>query len=724
VAKVQMDAVIQHLRRVVLLKDGAGMTDAQLLESFIAQKSEVAFEALVHRHGAMVMKVCQGIVRNRHDAEDAFQSTFLILVRKASSIRYREMVASWLHGVARRCALKALRVKRRVRERQVSALPEPPAVPTYDSHELRPIIDQELSRLGEVYRLPVLLCDLEGKSIKETTRQLGWPQGTVAGRLARGRKMLAKRLARRGLALSAGALAPALCQQTSIAAVPASWIVATVKAASAYGAGKTAASGVVSANVAILTGGVMRTMFWTKRKVVTALVLAVSAVTVGSGVFRQTQVVGQQTTFAKDVEPANSAATARNGRTDARKNSPPVAASDHEKLRGTWKVVEYKGGGKVLPHRPEWRWWIGKDKIVTTFSGVVTPDSANGRQEMTYHLWGDHDDRVPAPQNINMTLRMVNEAPHAASQLTYRGIFAFDGDRLTLCFRQRNLGERPAKIPVSTSKNDNLLIVVLERDTDPKTDEDRVQGDWKAVGGKDDGEQMVDAEVSMGALHVSFVGDLMIFTFEEEQEVVFKLDSSKNPKQITSGHKSGDRERQRAGIYALDGDELKICLADYNYPRPDAFTAEKGSRRLLLVLKREKTVRGSRILAEGEERASMANDPKKIEDFLLGRLRGGYLRLKDANYEIFVTEVKAGRLIRPVLIRRNGDGHSDLLVVAKSATLTVDGPKGDVVFTLSEVDFTSTDGDHAATDAMVLRLPLNIRVDHDRRPSGGPISTD
>lgn len=133
----QLDTVIRHLRRVVLLHDLADLSDGQLLEMFVLQKDQGAFEALVRRYGSMVMKVCRRVIGDYHDAEDAFQTTFLVLARKASSIRPREMVANWLHGVAFNSALNArkLRIKRWCRERQVAQMPEPVQPPSrYELH--------------------------------------------------------------------------------------------------------------------------------------------------------------------------------------------------------------------------------------------------------------------------------------------------------------------------------------------------------------------------------------------------------------------------------------------------------------------------------------------------------------------------------------------------------------------------------------------------------------
>ena len=184
-ATTSMNPVIRHLRRAVLRQDTAGRTDGQLLASFIDQKDEAAFEALVRRHGPMVFGVCRRIIGNHHDAEDAFQAAFLVLARKASSVRPRERVANWLHGVALRTAMKAktMTAKRRGREKQVTKMPEPAVVEPGIWRDLQPVLDEELSRLPDKYRVVIVLCDLEAKTRKHAARQLGIPEGTVAGRL-------------------------------------------------------------------------------------------------------------------------------------------------------------------------------------------------------------------------------------------------------------------------------------------------------------------------------------------------------------------------------------------------------------------------------------------------------------------------------------------------------------------------------------------------------------
>src|SRR5262249_54094954 len=200
--------VIPHIRRAVLLRNGAGLTDGQLLESYLRSREEGAFAALVQRHGPMVWGVCRRLLGNHHDAEEAFQATFLVLVHKAASIVPQEMVANWLYGVAHHTALKAraLAIRRRLRERQVAQMPEPYREQDV-ADDLRPLVDRELSRLPDKYRAVVVLCDLEGRTRQEVAPQLGLPEGTVASRLATARTMLAKRLVRRGVVLSGGGLA-------------------------------------------------------------------------------------------------------------------------------------------------------------------------------------------------------------------------------------------------------------------------------------------------------------------------------------------------------------------------------------------------------------------------------------------------------------------------------------------------------------------------------------
>lgn len=279
----QITDVVQHLCKAVLRHDDARLTDGQLLGRFIEQRDEAAIAALVRRHGPMVWGVCLRILRTHHDAEDAFQATFLVLLRKAGSVRKREMVGNWLYGVAHQTALKARQMvaKKSVRERQVMDMPEPAVKGQIHTCDLQAVLDQELSRLPDKYRIAIVLCDLEGMTRKTAARQLGLPEGTLAGRLTRGRAMLARRLGRNGLAVSGGALATVLAQHAASAAVPTSVIAATMKTVSAIAAGQ-ATAGLISAKVASLTDGMVKAMFLQKLKSVVALLLIVGIAATGA----------------------------------------------------------------------------------------------------------------------------------------------------------------------------------------------------------------------------------------------------------------------------------------------------------------------------------------------------------------------------------------------------------------------------------------------------------
>jgi RNA polymerase sigma factor (sigma-70 family) len=274
-AAVQLSQVVRRVRGVLAARETAGLTDADLWEHYVRERDEAAFEALVRKHGPMVLGVCRRLLRNEQDAEDAFQATFLVLVRKATSLRSPRTIANWLHGVARRTALEARNSAAKRRAKEAAVLPQT-VMPDDPWDDLRPVLDQELGRLAEKYRIAVVLCDLEGKTRKEVARQLGWAEGTVASRLARGRGILAKRLARRGFA---GALvAAALAGGAAPACVPSALVVSTVTAASLF-----AAQGVLSGTVAALTEGVLKSMLLTKLKSTIAVLLVIGIATLSAG---------------------------------------------------------------------------------------------------------------------------------------------------------------------------------------------------------------------------------------------------------------------------------------------------------------------------------------------------------------------------------------------------------------------------------------------------------
>jgi RNA polymerase sigma factor (sigma-70 family) len=267
--------VVRQLRGVLATREHAEQTDVDLWQRYICQRDEAAFEALVRRHGPMVLGVCRRILRNEQDAEDAFQATFVVLVRRAASLRLPGKLASWLHGVARRTALEARSAAARRRDKEAAVAPRE-VTPDDPWVELRLVLDQELGRLREKYRIAVVLCDLEGKTRKEVARQLSWAEGTVASRLARGRHMLARRLARRGYA--GVVVAAALAGNAASASVPANLLAATIMAALPIGYSELRPD-----KVTALTEGVLKSMFRDKLKRAIAAALIVGLSIVGAG---------------------------------------------------------------------------------------------------------------------------------------------------------------------------------------------------------------------------------------------------------------------------------------------------------------------------------------------------------------------------------------------------------------------------------------------------------
>jgi len=281
-AAIALGTVLGNLRRSVLRKGELGLTDGDLLERVLSH-DDGAFEAILRRHGPMVLGVCRRVLHNEADAEDAFQATFLVLVKKAASIRPRSMLGNWLYGVAHTTALKAkvMRTRRQANERKAAQCTSTQSGSDI-SKQLQELLDEELKGLPDKYRTAIVLCDLEGRTIKEAARQLGCPSGTICTRLARGRNLLSRRLARRALYLSGGMIATMITQKGTAASVPRLLMTSTMRAAAITAAGPTAASLVISAKVAALVDGVLKTMLFMRLKLISVLlVLAVLGVCAG-----------------------------------------------------------------------------------------------------------------------------------------------------------------------------------------------------------------------------------------------------------------------------------------------------------------------------------------------------------------------------------------------------------------------------------------------------------
>jgi RNA polymerase sigma factor (sigma-70 family) len=455
----QMNLVIRHLRTAALQAEGPGLTDGQLLECFVSRRETTALEVLVRRHGPMVWDVCRRILGNHYDAEDALQATFLVLVRKAGSVTPREMVGNWLYGVAHQTALKAkaTRAKRRMREAQQTTMPEPGVGEPDLWNDLQPVLDRELSLLPDKYRAVIVLCDLEGKSRLEAARQLGCPEGTVGSRLARARTMLAKRLARHGLAVSGGALAAVLSQKVASAGAPTSVMSSTI-----------------SAEVAALTKGVMKAMLITKLKYVMGFMLAVVAtVGLGAGLLAYGTAAGEQkdNENAKAVAPQkDDVATSKKegqlgaellwqpelieghaaisgGQKVGRKDGPVKQAggkSDAEKIQGAWRMTAMIMDGKeiALSAQDKKSFYLAGEKFISTQFGWYDGDSP-------YTL-----DETQQPKAIDLSGRRGREI--------MRCIYKLKADELIICAPKSANMDRPKEF--SAKPGSNLILMIYKRD--------------------------------------------------------------------------------------------------------------------------------------------------------------------------------------------------------------------------------------------------------------------
>ncbi|MGE3804565.1 MAG: RNA polymerase sigma factor [Gemmataceae bacterium] len=272
-----MSRAIQSLRIWLTPPSPVAESDGDLLDRFVLHGEEAAFALLVQRHGPMIFNVCRRVLLHEQDAEDAYQATFVVLARRAAALDRRGSLASWLYKVAYHAALKMRELAAKRREtamKDVTALAAPG-----DWAELRPVLDAELDRLPDKYRAPVLLCYLQGLSNEEAARQLDWPVGTVKGRLARARDLLRGRLARRGVTLSATAIAALVTEHGASASVPGAVVARALQAARCGLAGQPGASGTVQQ----IAQGVMSTMRIAMWKRAGVMVLGLALVAGGLG---------------------------------------------------------------------------------------------------------------------------------------------------------------------------------------------------------------------------------------------------------------------------------------------------------------------------------------------------------------------------------------------------------------------------------------------------------
>jgi RNA polymerase sigma factor (sigma-70 family) len=572
----QLTSVLAHLRRIMGGVELPPRSDAELLGHFLDRQDADAFTQLVRRHGRLVWNVCVRQLHQEQDAEDAFQATFLILARKARSIRKQPSLASWLHGVAYRTAgrIRQRRQQERERAMQHANPPYPPFVrgggngafasgggngaPDDNAswHELRPILDEEVNQLPEKYRTPVVLCYFEGKTNDEAARALGWPKGTVAGRLARARDLLRARLSRRGLAFSSACLASVITANAATAAVPELFLSTIPPAALAFAAGNAAAT----TSAAALAEGVMHAMFITKLRVAVAACLGLTLLVLGGGTAAY-RAFGGDDTAATNAKGGGIAITA-----SAVADEKPK--TDEELLYGTW--VRVKGGDDPAL----------KDKPVRSFDKIIfTKDRFQFCFGDLKHDYGWKINATKSPKELDII--EVEPTPGKAKQKPMPCIYKLDGDTLEVAMGDP--GFRPNDF-AKAAKFGQHYVLKRERAVEkPKSDQDLLLGSWTVVS-KGDKPGIGDK--------VTFTPERVLLHFGPN--VTFRckyaLDPSKTPKTMDiHGAENGTGLNPATPyqcIYQLDGDDLQLAIGSPS-GRPKSF-AEATKDGQQVVLKREK----------------------------------------------------------------------------------------------------------------------------------------
>ncbi len=412
--------------------------DRDLLRAFVANHSHESFRTLVVRHGPLVWSVCRRILRHWHDAEDAFQAVFLVLARRARHAQTQPVIAHWLHGVASRVARKARgQVLGQRRRDRIGARPE--GVEERSEPLWLAQLDEEISRLPDKYRLPLVLCDLAGKTRRSVAGELGWPEGTVAGRLVRARSLLAERL-RRHLTAGASAVLAGAPLFAEGAPLPRALTVQTLAAVRSQGAG--AAGGVVSGHVLNLVEQEVSSMWIAKvsRGFVLALVVTLTAVGLASG-----------RGWQSDTPPGVS-----------NKGEPEQGAA--AQLAGTWRMTHLLQVGKEIQLFEDLRWKVEKDQIKAnwTFFG-----KGRGPQTLRFRIGDKAPGEKAAPANavtLEFDVEEAKEGDDTPRATTVRRYCLFeitkDSLRIALPFPG---GTRPTAVRPARNEEGQIPVLVFER---------------------------------------------------------------------------------------------------------------------------------------------------------------------------------------------------------------------------------------------------------------------
>jgi RNA polymerase sigma factor (sigma-70 family) len=453
------------------------VTDRDLLERFRAAGDEAAFAALVGRHGPMVLRLCQRILRDPHDAEDAFQATFLVLGLKAGSLRAWESLGGWLHQVAYRTAQKvkiaAARRRKYDGRAEVASVADPlTQITVQEAHEL---LDKELVRLPDKFRVPLVLCYLEGLTRDEAAQRLGWSPSILKSRLEQARDRLRARLQGRGLGLSGALVAALVAEGTAApAGVPCALLVETARAAVRSAAGALPASG-VPARVSEVAEGVMKAMSMTRFKSATVALLLV-LVGLGAAMVLAREAPGTRPPEQLAPQPPKGPIADKPEGPNADK--PVAVADDAFDIQGVWELQSGEINGKKMDLEGE-----GQMVITSKFLIVQLQRPSPKRSWTMEFAYSYQIDSTKSPKRIDLkslmggikdkTSRSIDVSQKAAMEeierqmgefndKISRGIYTLDGDKLTLCYPNPD-GERPSRFSTGKESGSGSSLYVYKR---------------------------------------------------------------------------------------------------------------------------------------------------------------------------------------------------------------------------------------------------------------------
>jgi RNA polymerase sigma factor (sigma-70 family) len=409
-----VSSFMQMLRRVAARHARDEQADAELLARFVRQGDEAAFEALLHRHGPMVWGVCRRLLTQPEDAEDAFQAAFVVLLRRAGSIRDGSLLGNWLYGVAYRVAVRArVRASRRAAREKQGMLTEPAATATETTTDWQHLLHEEVFRLPEKYRLPIVMCYLNGKTNEEAAAALGWPVGTVKGRLSRARALLRVRLARRGVCLAGAALTGTLSAARLDAAVPPSLMQSTLTGA------VTGLSAGISPRALTLGKGVMQSMFWSKCATFGMALAALALLAAGTmlsyyglSALERDRAAGGAAPIVQTPPPEAQPRPLADAQ-----GKKSAGGNDLMKIQGIWKLASWELDGQLKPAEAS--------------KGTTLEINAKGEWRLSFSPGKPTNQALvfidPSKEPAVMEVRGPN------GRVFRSGLYKVEGDTLTIC---------------------------------------------------------------------------------------------------------------------------------------------------------------------------------------------------------------------------------------------------------------------------------------------------